>query len=115
MDLTDSELLAPFTLVGLNDPVDGVEKGLCADRANVTIVEDSATTAYRGLLHFEQNYATGSSDGFCGTGCGGALFVGAYSSADLGRINFARNTATDGGALYVDALADLSLSLTPPH
>jgi predicted outer membrane repeat protein len=112
VDLADSELLAPLTLLGLTDTGTGSRAGSpCVARANVTIVGDSATTAHhRGSLLFDRNKATGTSDGFCGTGCGGALFIGDSCSADLGQMDFAHNSAADGGALFVDLLAELSLS-----
>lgn len=76
----------------------------------MTVPEDPTLTNYRGSVLFEQNRATGTSEGFCGLGCGGAVYVGESSTADLDRVDFSSNSAADGGAVFVDLLGELSLS-----
>ena len=101
VDITGTELLSYFTL-----PADAG----CAVRTKLAVPEDDTLTKYQGSVLFEDNHAAGAIPGFCGAGCGGALYVGEYCTAELDRIDFARNSAADGGALFVDLLGDLSLS-----
>ena len=83
----------------------------CATAATFTVPEDAAQTRNGGLALFDRNHANGNDDGaFCGLGCGGAVFVGESCVADIDGVDFSLNAAADGGALFVDLLAKLSLS-----
>jgi predicted outer membrane repeat protein len=83
--------------------------GECAANTNLTVKEDVALTSNQGMVLFQRNRATGTAQGFCGTGCGGALYLEGSSTAKIDNTDFALNSATDGGALFVDLLGDLSL------
>ena len=97
VDLTGAEV----TSVTLTE-ADG-----CTATVTMTIPEGATTTS---SVLFTENVAKGTSSEFCGAGCGGAFFVGEECSADLDRVDFSRNSAADGGALYIDLLSDLKLS-----
>ena len=104
VDIAGYELLSYFTVA----PGD-----LCTKKAQLIVPEDTSLTNYQGSVLFERNHATGTTalGGFCGSGCdGAALYVGEDSSAELDRVDFANNSAGDGGALFVDLHGDLSLS-----
>jgi len=100
-DLMGKELLGDFTMT----ETDG-----CSTTVPLTVNEDVSLTESRSSVLFERNRATGTSGGFCGLGCGGALYIGESCAAELDRIDLILNSAADGGALFVDALADLSLA-----
>ena len=96
------------------EPVDEFDFGSgiganCAKTATLSVGRDPTLKSYRGSAVFERNRATGTSGGRCGTGCGGALYVHGYATADLDRVDFSRNSAADGGAIFVDVLGDLAL------
>ena len=103
VDIAGAELLSYFTVAA--------EDG-CTVKAQLIVPEDLSLTNYQGSVLFERNRATGTTalGEFCGSGCGGALYVGEDSSAELDRVDFANNSAGDGGALFVDLHGDLSLS-----
>lgn len=48
----------------------------CASAVDLAIAADDTLTSANGPIRFLQNVATGAVDGLCGTGCGGALYVG---------------------------------------
>ena len=48
----------------------------CWKKASLTALADAEITNSTGLARFEGNTAAGSVPGFCGEGCGGALYVG---------------------------------------
>lgn len=52
----------------------------CSKRAFFTIAADATLTDSSGPVQFEKNVATGSSAEVCGTGCGGAFYVGTVRS-----------------------------------
>ena len=93
VDIAEAELLSYFTLPA------GVG---CTATAQLTVPEDNTLIKDRGLVLFERNRATGTTSGFCGAGCGGALCVGESSSADFDRVDFSKNSAGDGGAVFVN-------------
>ena len=54
-----------------------LEKGDgCAASVSLSISADGILTSSTGPVLFQQNNATGEAMGFCGNGCGGALYVG---------------------------------------
>ena len=99
VDLAGVELLSGFTITAG-----------CTKTTSMKIAHDASLTSYEGSVLFEGNHATGESQELCGTGCGGALYVGDSSTADLDRVELHNNSASDGGALFVDQLAKVSLS-----
>ena len=101
LDIEKTELLSYFTVPA---------GGECTVTTQLIVPEDDTLTKYRGDVLFEGNRATGTAPGFCGMGCGGALYVGESSAAEIDRVDFAHNSAADGGALFVDLMGDLSLS-----
>ena len=86
----------------------GVADG-CMKTSYFTVADEDTAISKQSVV-FEGNRATGTLQGVCGAGCGGALFLGESCSADLDRVDFSRNAAADGGALFVDLLCDLSVS-----
>ena len=105
LDLMGAKLIDDFT-------VDAIE---CAATAILTISVDSTLTGYKGDVQFERNRATGSSQQFCGAGCGGAVYVGEECTAELDHIDFSLNSAAHGGALFVDLGGVLLLSRSAMH
>ena len=65
LDIRGSELVDHLT----------VEEFTCGATATWTISEDTKLSGYQGNVRFERNRATGESPEFCGTGCGGAVYI----------------------------------------
>ena len=106
-NIVGSELFDGFTVV--SQPM-GQPEG-CVGTTILNVQKEAALTKYRpgDKVLVEGNRATGDSQGFCGMGCGGALYLEGSSTAEIHNTDFALNSAADGGAMFVDLLADLSL------
>ena len=103
VDVFGDEIVPSFT-VGISD--------LCSAKTTIRVTGDAALTQYRGPIRFDHNYATGLFPGVCGRGCGGAIYIHKSATAELHKVAFTFNSASDGGALFVGLLGDLSLSRT---
>ena len=55
----------------------------CATKVNLSIAVDLTLTDSTESVLFERNIATGTGTGFCGTGCGGAVYVGTVRARAL--------------------------------
>ena len=100
-DIEGKELVTGFT----------VEPGAgCTAKTTLLVPEDISLTQYGGPVLFEGNRAAGTASGACGAGCGGAVYLDESCSAELDRIDFSRNSAAHGGAVFVGLQGDLSLS-----
>jgi hypothetical protein len=107
-NMLGSELLSSFT-VEERDQVNPVPTP-CIATTTLTVEKDASLPNNQGAALFERNRATGQLSGFCGAGCGGALYLeGLSSTATIDNTVFALNSAADGGALFVDLLGEISL------
>ena len=92
VDIANNELVAEFTVPAFAG---------CTSTTVFNVTRDPALTQDGGSVRFEDNQATGS---------GGAISVDESTTADLDRIDFLRNSAAEGGAVFVGVLATVSLS-----